>query len=102
VNEVPCPEAEIDGFKLGVFIAHDERGDVLIQAPDGSRGMLIWKDGPPDLFETLIDPVPGGSWGTFGVVGPEQITSNEEAVEYLASILPSLHERWVTWRNLNP
>jgi hypothetical protein len=97
---MPSLGAEIDGFKLAVLVAHDVRGDALVQAPDGSRGMLVWEDGPPDLFETLIEPQPGGSWGTFGVTGPEQLTSNEEVAEYLRSILPLLRARWETWKGL--
>ena len=63
--------------------------------------MLIWKDGVPDLFETVIEPEPGGSWGTFAVGGPEQITSNAEASEFLRALLPTLRERWEAWKSLS-
>jgi hypothetical protein len=78
------------------------RGLIEYSDTTGSRGMLIWKDDVHDLFETVIEPEPGGSWGTFAVVGPEQITSNAEAAEYLQALLPVLRERWEAWKILSP
>jgi hypothetical protein len=94
------PEAEVDGFILGMYVSYDDMGDAWVTAPDGSAGSLIWETGEPESFETVIEPDPNGRWGTFAVTLPLPLTTDAEAAEYLRALLPRLRERWESWKAL--
>jgi hypothetical protein len=88
------PEAEVEGFQIGMFIG--KGGDPW--APDGSHCSLVWGTGEPVAFEEVIPPDPDGRWGTWFVRQPLPMTTDEEAAEYLRALLPELRPRWEQWR----
>ena len=95
---MPYPEAEVDGFLLGMFASHGDCGDAWVRAPDGSFGTLIWETGVPEDFRVRILPDPDGRWGTYNVRLPLPLTTNEEAAEYLRALLPRLGTCWEEWK----
>jgi len=95
---VVYPVAEVEGFRMGMFVSYDTCGDAWVEAPDGSMGTLIWETGEP-LFEEIIPPDPNGRWGTFSVRQPLPLTTDAEAAAYLAALVPELRRRWEEWRS---
>ena len=94
--EVDYPPASVGGFELGMFVAEDERGDAWVKAPDGSIATLIWQTGQEAYFEVTIEPN-DRRWGTYTVQLPLPMTNDDEAVSYLAALLPDLRPRWQKW-----
>jgi hypothetical protein len=94
------PEAEVEGFKIGMFVSYDALGDAWVKAPDGSTGTLIWETGEPESFEPVIEPEVGGRWGTYAVRQPLPLTTDLEAAEYLRAVLPRLRTCWEDWKTL--
>ncbi|MBB2986104.1 hypothetical protein [Terracoccus luteus] len=90
------PSAEVDGFKLGMFVSYDDCGDAWVRAPDGSVGTLIWETGDPAYFKVSIKPNEA-RWGTYAVQLPMPLTTDDEAAAYLAALLPELRRRWLAW-----
>ena len=54
------PEAEVEGFTIGMFASHGDFGDAWVRAPDGGIGTLIWETGEPASFAIRIPAEPGG------------------------------------------
>jgi hypothetical protein len=98
VDQHGYPEATVAGFKIGMFVSYGDCGDAWVEAPDGGIGTLIWETGEPPYFEESIPPDPKGRWGTFAVQQPLPLTTDDEAAEYLRSLLPELRARWEEWR----
>lgn len=94
------PEAEVDGFTIGMYVSYGDNGDAWVTAPDGSSGSLIWGSCEPESFEPVIEPDPGGRWGTFAVTLPLPLTTDAEAAEYLRALLPKLRDRREFWKTL--
>jgi hypothetical protein len=97
-DDADYPTAEVDGFRLGMFVSYERLGDAWIEAPDGSVGTLIWETGEPCLFEETVSPNPEGRWGTYSVRQPLALTTDAEAAEYLRALLPELRRRWEAWK----
>lgn len=100
MDEDGYPKAEVDGFKIGMFVSYDDLEDARVQGLDGSIGTLIWESGAPSSFEVGIPPHPQGRWGTYAVRLPLAMTTDEEAAEYLRALIPELRTRWQTWRQM--
>jgi hypothetical protein len=92
------PEAEEDGFAIGMIVSYDDVGDAWVRAPDGGVCTLIWETGEPESFEVEIPGTPDGRWGTFAVRLALPLTTNEEAAEYLRALLPKLRPHWEAWK----
>jgi hypothetical protein len=97
-DDVTYPTAEIEGFRIGMFVSYSDLGDAWVVAPDGGIGTLIWETGEPSWFEETIPPHPNGRWGTYAVRRPLPMTTDAEAATYLAAILPELRQRWEAWK----
>lgn len=97
-NKHDYPEADVDGFTLGMFVSYDDCGDAWVRAPDGGVATLIWETGSPSYFRESISPEPDGRWGTYAVQLDLPLTSDEDAVAYLTALLPELRPRWLAWR----
>jgi hypothetical protein len=41
-NDAKYPEAEVDGFTIGMFVSYGEVGDAWVRTPDGGIAGLIW------------------------------------------------------------
>ena len=54
------PEAEVDGFAIGMIVSCDDAGDAWVRAPDGGVCTLIWETGEPESFEVEIPGTPDG------------------------------------------
>lgn len=52
------PQAEIEGFTLGMFVSYDDCGDAWVQAPDGGIATLIWETGSPATSPRRSHPTP--------------------------------------------
>jgi hypothetical protein len=98
-GDADYPTAEVEGFRLGMFVSYDDVGDAWVEAPDGSVGTLIWETGEPVQFEETIAPDPHGRWGTYSVRQPLPMTTDEEAAAYLRALLPELRARWEEWKS---
>ena len=102
-NATGYPEAEVEGFRLHMFVSYDDCGDALVTAPDGRAAGLVWETGEPAYVRTLIAPDAlddaGGRWGTYAVQQPLPMTTDDEAAAYLAALLPDLRDRWADWRD---
>ena len=94
------PQAEVDGFILGMFVSYDDCGDAWVRAPDEGIATLIWETGDPAYFIEYIAPDPQGRWGTYQVQQPLPLTTDAEAEDYLRAILPDLRPRWEQWRHV--
>jgi hypothetical protein len=92
------PEAEVDGFVIGMFVSYGDVGDAWVRAPDGSHCSLVWETGSPPYFREVIAPDPVGRWGTWAVQLPLPMTTNQEAADYLRALLPEIQARWQAWR----
>lgn len=99
MDEHGYPEAEVNGFTIGMFVSYDDCGDAWVRAPDGSIATLVWETGSPSYFEESIAPDPQGRWGTYAVQQPLPLTTDEEAANYLRALLPALRPLWETWQN---
>jgi hypothetical protein len=97
-ENLPYPEAEVEGFTLGMFVSYGDLGDAWVRAPDGGVGGLIWETGEPESFEVELPADPDGRWGTFAVRLPLPMTTNDEAAEYLRALLPRLRPHWEAWK----
>lgn len=97
MNDLPYPSAVVDGFEIGMLVRNGDCGDAWVIAPDGSACSLIWETGEPTSFEVSIPAEPGGRWGTFAVRLPLPLTTDSEAVDYLAALLPKLTTHWRAW-----
>jgi hypothetical protein len=98
--ELRYPEAEVDGFTIGMFVSYGDVGDAWVRAPDGGIGGLFWPPGEPESFEVEISASPDGRWGTFAVQLPLPLTSHEEGAEYLRALLPTLRTHWEAWKGV--
>ncbi len=96
------PTAEVEGFRLHMFVSYQECGDALVVAPDGRAAGLIWETGEAAYFRVSIAPGSPddltGRWGTYAVQQPLPLTTDDEATAYLAALLPELRQRWMAWR----
>ena len=92
------PDAEVDGFLLGMFASHGDCGDAWVRAPDGSVGTLIWETGEPEDIRIRKPPDPNGRWGTYSVRLPLPLTTNDEAAYFLRALLPRLRICWEEWK----
>jgi hypothetical protein len=99
-DDVTYPTAEVEGFRIGMFVSFGDAGDAWVEAPDGSVGTLIWETGEPPSFEETIAPDPDGRWGTYAVRQPLPMTTDAEAAIYLTGILPELRHRWEAWKSM--
>ena len=97
-DDVTYPTAEVQGFRIGMFVSYDTCGDAWVGAPDGSVGTLIWETGDPVVFEETIAPDPEGRWGTYWVQQPLPMSTDAEAAIYLEALLPELRHRWEMWK----
>ena len=97
------PKAEVEGFRLDMFVSYEDCGDGLVTAPDGRAAGLVWETSEPAYVRTLTAPDPledaGGRWETYAVQQPLPMTTDDEAAAYLAALLPELRSRWVAWRD---
>ncbi len=97
------PSAEVEGFRLHMFVSYEDCGDALVVAPDGRTAGLIWGTGQPAYFRLSIAPDSPddvtGRWGTYAVQQPLPLTTDDQAAAYLAALLPELRQRWLAWRN---
>ena len=98
MDEHGYPEAEVDGFAIGMFVSYDDCGDAWVRAPDGSIATLIWETGSPPYFREAIAPDPQGRWGTYAVQQPLPLITDEEAADYLRTLLPELRPLWEEWQ----
>jgi hypothetical protein len=94
---VHYPTAEVEGFRIGMFVSYYSYGDAWVEAPDGSKGTLIWETGEPFRFNEVIVPDPRARWGIYSVRQPLPMTTDEEAAAYLQALLPELRRRWGAW-----
>ena len=98
-GEVVYPSAEVDGFRLGMFVSYGDTGDAWVEAPDGSSCGLVWETGDPAYFKEVITPDPDGRWGTWAVQMPLPLTTDDEARAYLRALLPELRSHWEAWKS---
>ena len=98
-DDARYPTAEVEGFRIGMFVSYDDCGDAWVKATDGSVGTLIWETGEPVQFEETIALDPHGRWGTYSVRQPLPMTTDEEAAAYLQALLSELRARWEEWKS---
>jgi hypothetical protein len=98
-DDARYPAAQVEGFRIGMFVSYDDCGDAWVEAPDGIVGTLIWETGEPVQFKEAIAPDPHGRWGTYSVRQPLPMTTDEEAAAYLHALLPELRARWEQWKS---
>lgn len=93
------PEAEVDGFFIGMYRTDRSSGDAWIWAPDARIAVLAWSTGPRASFAEAAESLPSTRWGNFTVRLPLPLTTDHEAHDYLAALLPELRPRWMAWRS---
>ncbi len=72
-------------------------GDAYVVAPDGSRAGLVWQSGCAPYFEEVLAR-DEGQWGVWAAGLPLPMSTEDEARNYLAALLPQLRSRWGSWR----
>jgi hypothetical protein len=91
-----------DGFTFGKITDWEaepcEAGDAFVIAPDGSRAGIVWEVCDPAYFEEIM-PVEAVRWGVWGVGFLLPMTSRQNALRNLESILPQLKSRWAEWKS---
>lgn len=87
------PTGHADGFHMQMLVSYGDCGDALVIAPDGRKAGLVWETGDTSSFTVIIEP-DSARWGTFAVTLPLPLTSDAEADEDLAALLPRLVPVW--------
>ncbi len=94
-------DLEVDGFKFGIITDFEaeptDYGDAFVVAPDGSRAGLMWAVEDDEYFEQVM-PLERDRWGVWAVGITHPIATREDARRVLELILPSLREKWESWR----
>jgi len=91
------PEANVDGFFLGMFDTDGVSGNAWIWAPDARIALLSWSTGPARPLADAPELVLGSRWGNFTVQVPLPLTTDRQARDYLSAVLPELRRRWTAW-----
>lgn len=90
-----------EGFTLGKITDFElescSEGDAFVVAPDGGRAGLVWEISDKPRFREVCPP-DSKRWGVWEVTFPHAMTSREDALRNLKSVLPELKKRWETWR----
>ena len=98
---VVLEESSVDGFMLGMVTDFgappDNWGDGFVVAPDGSRAGLTWESEVDESYIEELFPPDDDTWGVWGVGSRSPLRSNDDARDYLASILDDLHRQWDAW-----
>jgi hypothetical protein len=93
----------VDGFRFGMitdFIAQpDTSGDAFVVAPDNSRAGLVWESEVSEPYFDEVTPPDDGRWGVWAVGSALPLRTEDDAREFLRSILPQLRRRWEAWTN---
>ena len=92
------PTAEVQSFRLGLFVSYDDCGDAWVEAPDGSVGTLIPETVEPVQFEQTIAPTRRVAGVAHSVRLPLPLTTDVGAARYLEALLPELPARWEQWK----
>lgn len=87
-------DVTVGGFTLGKITDFEaqlcEEGDAFVIAPDGSRAGLVWEFCDKPHFQEVM-PAEASRWGVWGVGFLLPMTSRENALRNLESILPDLN-----------
>jgi hypothetical protein len=88
-------QSEKDGFVFGVITEPKGTppaawGDAYIVAPNGSRAGIVWAVGN-DAPKVLIEPE-AGRWGVYQFCFSAPISTEQELIENLHSILPAMKD----------
>lgn len=99
--EPPLPFAAVDGMELQVlwFDKDGPGGAARLTAPDGAIAQVVWDSGPTHSQHRAVHAPGGRSWGLYGVGRPLPMTTDTEAVAFLASFADEAHSAWRAWRD---
>lgn len=99
------PHSEKDGFVFGVITEPGGDppatwGDAFVIAPNGSRAGIVWQVGHGD--PTVIMEPDAGRWGVYGFCFAAPISTEQELIENLHSILPALKQYYARAEQICP